>query len=331
MSKSNQSQPENYLSKEQTNALKGIASCMVLICHLQANVDLFKSSIIGTVFSSFGYLAVSIFFFISGFGLYEQLKKAPDKKAYIQKFPHHRILPFYFLYGAVVLIYLVRDILVKQSVNFALVLKSFFFGGTIVDYGWYFQVQLLLYIAFFIVFTLMKKHQIKAITLLLLIYCAICVLLKIPTTWYQSVFCFSLGLLCSFCKDRLFSIKLNIPLLTTFFFMLFIITLLFGNKRILPEFLRMVIKIISSLSFVATITLLMRFLNIANTFTTVLGKYSFEIYILQGLFINGYRDIINNDILYIAAVTGSLIIASLLSNPVFKQINLLLKGVKNGK
>ena len=65
----------SFLSKERTVALRGILALMVLICHLHARVELFSNSILGTLFASFGYLAVAVFFFLSGYGLTESYKK----------------------------------------------------------------------------------------------------------------------------------------------------------------------------------------------------------------------------------------------------------------
>ena len=60
----------DYLSRNTTNSLKGVMALMVLLCHLHGRVQLFSNSILGTLFTAFGYLAVSGFFFLSGYGLF---------------------------------------------------------------------------------------------------------------------------------------------------------------------------------------------------------------------------------------------------------------------
>lgn len=64
---------KDFLSIQNTKCLKGILAIMVLIYHLylSLNIDL---GCFNVLFKPMGYLAVSVFFFISGFGLMSSLK-----------------------------------------------------------------------------------------------------------------------------------------------------------------------------------------------------------------------------------------------------------------
>ena len=128
-----------FLSVDISNCLKGIFAVMVLLTHMHGRVALFSNSIVGTLFSAFGYLAVSGFFFLSGFGLTEQSKK----EGYIKAFPKRKVLPFYLLCCVSVLIYLLRDIIFANQISLIGVVKSFLWGDTVVENGWYLQAQLL--------------------------------------------------------------------------------------------------------------------------------------------------------------------------------------------
>ena len=59
------------LSKENGNCLKGICALMVLICHTcsQSGFLMLPGVGVGAVITAFGYWGVSVFFFLSGYGL----------------------------------------------------------------------------------------------------------------------------------------------------------------------------------------------------------------------------------------------------------------------
>lgn len=311
---------DNFLSKQTTNHIKGVLVCMVIISHLSGRVQLFSNSIFGTIFGACGYLAVSMFFFLSGYGLYEQYRKNPEP--YIRRFPGKKILPYYAMCCAVIVIYLVRDLLFG-SVSWSQLAKSFFVGDTIVDNGWYLQAQLALYIIFFLSFRLLKHKGVWLVAALLILYCAICAAAGMNEFWYEAVLCFAFGIVVSKNKECIVGIlqgKLRTALWLAGVFAAFAVTLLMGNKAILPENARIVVKMISTVCFTSVVVLALSLINTENPVTAFLGKYSFEMYVLQGLFLWGYRPVIQNDWLYILAVSGSTFITALAAKPVFSML-----------
>ncbi len=319
----------SFLSKERTVALRGVLALMVLICHLHARVELFSNSILGTLFTAFGYLAVSVFFFLSGYGLTESYKK--DNLA-INNFHKTKIFPFFLICCVAILIYTIRDLLCADFDVFVF-FQSFFIGKTIVDNGWYLQVQLLLYILFYIAFRFVSKRKLICISLFILGYIIACYLFKLSSTWYESIICFALGVFvsqyrCNFIK--MLNKKRAILLSVVCLFVLFVITLYFGNKAILGYPIKIIVKIISTVCFTLFVVIIISTIKIDNFILTFLGKISLEIYILQGLFLNFYKNVIviSNDWLYILITMISVIVAAFVAHPVFEKINRIGK-VKN--
>lgn len=319
----------HFMSKSETSSLKGILVCMVLISHLSARVSLFSASLLGTLFSAFGYLAVSFFFFLSGFGLYERYRQSGA--AYMKTFFGKRILPYYAMCCFVILIYLIRDLLLTGTTDYIVLAQSFFFGKTIVDMGWYLQAQLLLYVLFFLVFRFAKRDQILWVTVLAALYCGACAIAGLATTWYEAVICFPLGMLCArektailrqagSLKKTLLQLLLLLPV--------FLVVLLLGNKQILPEPLRICVKMVSCVAFAGLVLLAAAQIKTENPVTAFLGKYSLEIYVLQGLFLYGLRPVIHNDWLYIAAVLAGVILLALAAHPAFQQIHKGVAGIQ---
>ena len=59
----------NYLSRNNTDCLKGICAFMVVLCHVCARTGIGAGVGLGPIITAFGYLGVSGFMFMSGFGL----------------------------------------------------------------------------------------------------------------------------------------------------------------------------------------------------------------------------------------------------------------------
>lgn len=306
-----------------SSCLKGILACMVLLSHLHGRVSLFSHSILGTLFTAFGYLAVSAFFFLSGCGLQCSMTAKTD---YIKTFPRRKLLPFFLICCFTILIYLLRDLLLTRSVDALRLLQSFFFAGTIVDNGWYLQAQILFYVIFYLISRYCLKQSNVLLPLTIIIYCVFCAAIGLPTTWYEASLCFPLGVLfAKHCKSDSANTPSKLRFFLTMAVMLlaFVVTLLLGNKSILPEPLRIAVKMLSSALFTILLMAVVSKINIKNPITTFLGSICLEIYLLQGLFLNVFQKQlpIENDWLYMAAVTASTLVLSRLLHPVYKRLN----------
>ena len=310
------------LDSQKSGGIKGLLVCMVLISHLSARVALFSTSLLGTMFSACGYLAVSMFFFLSGFGLYQRYHQSGD--GYVKTFFGKKIVPYYAMCCIVILIYLIRDLLVGGSVDWVVFAQSFLFGGTIVDMGWYLQAQLVLYLLFYLAFRFARKKTVFWNCLLIVLYCIGCAAAGLPTTWYEGVLCFALGMLCAKHKETIQTRLGSIPkaiLLCVILMLAFLGTLFLGNKQILPEPIRICVKMVSALCFDGWLLLLFVPMKRVNPISRFLGKYSFEMYVTQGMFLYGFRPIISNDWLYMLAVIAAALLLSWIVHPVFSWVN----------
>lgn len=309
---------------------------MVLMSHLHGRVRLFSASILGTMFAAFGYLAVSVFFFLSGFGL---LSGHLEKEEYIQRFPQKRILSYYMTCCGAIILYILHDLLFLGSLNMKQVVFSFLIGQTIVHNGWFLQTLLVLYLIFYISFRY-TKNGIAWTSVGVVIYCIICALLGLATFWYEAVPCFSVGLICAKHKERILDfLKNRRKAMITGVVILgsFLLTLLLGNKNIFPEIIRVPIKMCSGICFTLLTIWVLSFVNIVNTVTTFLGKHSLEIYIVQGIFLTHYRPLMHNDWLFIGATIASVLCAAVILRPIFGWLAKLPQkskrevGKNNGK
>ena len=84
---------ENYLSKQNSDCLKGIFAFFVITHHLYQSSNLINGGALAVILQALGYLSVAVFFFLSGYGLMYSFIIKGD--GYISNFIKKRILPFW--------------------------------------------------------------------------------------------------------------------------------------------------------------------------------------------------------------------------------------------
>ena len=98
----------DYMSKQMTNSIKGIFLCLVFFSHICGYTD-FSHPVLDRPYrflqGVLGQCIVVMFFFYSGFGVMESVKKRGD--AYIRQFPIKRILKTLLLFDCAVVLFLI--------------------------------------------------------------------------------------------------------------------------------------------------------------------------------------------------------------------------------
>ena len=74
-----------YLDKQNTDCLKGLCAMAVVISHLCSQTGIGSSLGLGAIYSALGYLAVSVFFALSGYGLAFSYNRTGGVFIYIHK------------------------------------------------------------------------------------------------------------------------------------------------------------------------------------------------------------------------------------------------------
>lgn len=323
-----------FLSKENTDCLKGILALAVLVHHLYQHSGILRGNPIGFLFQSLGFLAVAVFFFLSGYGLVVSFLKKGD--AYIRELPRNRILPFYGICCVLIVLYTLFFCLIGSAPNIGKILLSFIWGGTVIANGWYLQTSLLLYVVFYLCFRFgkTKKQKVFLVALTVFLYCVFCYAFSFSVSWYVTTPAFVVGILWGVFGRRMQEIILSKKrfALLAFGTVAFLMFWLFGRVfSWLPDTLDILFKAIACCFFVFDCIVLTTIVPIENRFTAFLGKISLEIYVVQGFFLNLYHTpgvYIENAWMYIAAVTVSTLVFSVMLHPIFAYITRLLKAKK---
>lgn len=232
------------LSYGNFNLLKGISAILVLIHHISQRID-------GIVFINLGYLAVGLFFFISGYSIHQSYL---NKNNYLRKILFIKIpsilVSCFFVICLSILIYF---FIMHETVTVTELLGIF--KGNKFN-NWYFNSIIVLYLIFVLSVKIGKTNTTVIIWLFIFIttYEIILILLDFGSHWYLSTYCYFVGTVISNFKEKvLILINKELKVLTIIFIIVFFITFSIGNYLILPgvaySIVIILLKISSSILF----------------------------------------------------------------------------------
>ena len=101
---------KDYLSKSNTQVVKGIFVVCVFLSHIRTYVNFTNSTdlLIISFLDFLGQLMVTFFLFMSGYGIYEAIKNKGND--YLNDFPKNRIAKTFFDFALAVTLFLILSI-----------------------------------------------------------------------------------------------------------------------------------------------------------------------------------------------------------------------------
>jgi peptidoglycan/LPS O-acetylase OafA/YrhL len=307
----------SYLSRRNTDCLKGILALIVVIYHVSQKSEIL-TFLPETISSNLGYFPVTVFFFLSGYGLMASVNSKGT--AYLGSFLRNRVVPFYVICVSLVVLYTGLNLVASpEEITPQLLLQSLTFGkDTIISKGWYLQVSLLIYVGFYLLFRYVsceKKRWITAICSIT-VYCVLCEMLDFPLYYYQTVPAVLLGAVWYKYRIRL--------------------DLVIGDRRVMIALLAAEItglcvahyctrivffaRILMLACFVPLVLVFLRNVKIDCAATRFLGSISFEIYILHGPIPSLCRKLVSNDWVYAGTVILISLLLAVVAKPFTKKI-----------
>lgn len=211
----------NYLEKDQTDAFKGIFALLILFSHIRAHISMTGrlDSLYNQVFILLGQITVAPFFFYSGYGILQGVRK---KEGYVKTFFKNRILKFLIGYNLVsvtlgIIWYCIGKTYPPE--NYLLFWCGWkTVGGTISDGGglWYIFVLLVLYLITYAVLKMFgrlrqkneNRYLLLAVVTVFMLSAGLMAVLAIVKTasedyWYNTLMAYPFGMVYALCKDRL--------------------------------------------------------------------------------------------------------------------------------
>ncbi|WP_137665585.1 acyltransferase family protein [Enterococcus hulanensis] len=312
------------LSVETTTNLQIIAVVFVILHHLSQILRDYPDSFLSSRLIIAGRLAVGLFFFVSGYGLIKQFKQ--KGKSYLETFFKKRGMSILIPFLIAMVVYFVYRNLIGE-LNFHAALYSLVNGNPFVGNGWFTIMIMYLYAVFFISAYLSKENDLFLFLILIvnvIIVILIASLLNYGEWWTNAVFCFPLGVIWGAKEYRITSF-----LFRNYRASLGVLAVLFSFFLYIDEvFYHPIIRALSVLLFVSLIVLCSYKISFKSPAYQLLKKFSFEIYLYQGLFMQLLRSeivFIGNRLLYVCAVIISTILLAYLMQFIASMIREMVK------
>ena len=323
-------QNKEYLSVKSTSGLRGFLALGIIFHHLS---PLVKS---GEEFSNFSYMGtyiVSIFFFLSAYGLYVQNER---RENYLDNFLVKRLSKIIVPFFIISLIYIFYRFVNGQLIDLNFFINLFKKGSTIIYNGWFVDIIILMYIFFYISFKLFQNKFLSIVLNTIFIICYICFAIKLGYNfwWYNSALTFAIGLI--WAKNQN---KIDRVIEKYYFIVIILVTvLLFVSHKydVLLKYLHIEDSYSYALAanldnIIFTIYFIIVFLkkiNFSNVYLTLIGRISFELYMIHGLVISMLGKIFVssrvNDVLFTLFV---LIVSLIFAWIINKIINVIIQKV----
>ena len=306
---------KDFLSLEQSKLIRGAACIGVIFHHVTQQITQYGMVDKGpvTMFNWAGFLFTAVFFFFSGYGL---ILNVYGRKDYLHTFLTKRIpavlIPFWIVNACFVIV----EILVYHTHYVPVNAIKDVFGVTLLNgNGWFIIEIVVIYLAFFVLFDLIKKKDV-ALTLL----CIFVILLirfaffrghdapGAKTSWFRgewwfnSTLTFVFGMLFARVKEKI------VPFLNKFYIavlpltmVLFYITFLYSIVRVKYHgyygsfqvgvgprsmFITMLSQSAACVVFALLIILLNMKISVGNPVLRFIGSISMELFLIHGYFVN---------------------------------------------
>ena len=198
---------EEYLSKDNTNTIKGIFLFFVFISHFIGYKVYLQDSYIDTIgvtiIKKMGQLMVTLFLFYSGYGIMESAKKKGTE--YINNLPRKRILTTLLHFDIAVLVFMIASrYFITHDFSLKKLVLSLIGWDGFGNSNWYIFCIIILYFIAYLSLKSFKDKKNIVISMFIgtLLYTIIMSFYK-ETWWYNTAFCFALGFAYSAYKEKI--------------------------------------------------------------------------------------------------------------------------------
>lgn len=351
---------EEPLGLEASKAIQGFAAVAIIIHHLAQ--ELVEDAGPLAFFSELGVLFVGVFFFFSGYGLYTSLK---TKTNYLKGFLKKRLVTVLVPFYTCILTFVVAACICGKKFE-PMQLLSVLSGWSLINaHMWYIVEIVVLYIAFFILYSIIGNRTEATVEMGVFVVAMIVGSLLLGhgddfscsywfqgEWWYNSSFLFVLGIFVSRHAEGLRRIarKAYIILVPVFG----ILTVLLGlqTKYALTtwsywseipgvdpaygdKFRCLAVQLPWIIVFVCFLLLVMMKVKFGNPVLKFLGTISLELYLIHNLFLTGLRDgtmmkVTSNSMYIVLTILLAVALATVLSG-FDKYVISLINGKKSSK
>lgn len=312
--------------------LRGILALLIVFHHISGVIkDLdIPSKLDFKQFIVWGALVVGVFFFITGYGLTVSVMK--KGKEYFNNFFRKRIVKLLIPAIIATIFFQLGEVFFNRF-SISEIISDLNYGGLPLPKSWYVAAIIYFYTMFYVCFKFFKiKTAIILMWLASALYVFIIKMLNFGQYWWISTFAINIGICFAYFEHKIKNFINNNP--QKGLFITFVIFLLTTTYALINSQTKINLPLGDIPTFWITpaiLTVIIYFLGTPKSkILDFLGKISYEIYIVHGIFIHwiiNYNNYSDRWILLIILVYVLSIISAYFLNKICKQIN--QKLIKN--
>lgn len=284
----------NTLSVNNTQLLKGIAATLIIFGHCTA-ID--RSSILCKF--NVGWYCVALFMFISGWGITYSYKY---KLNYLQHFWGSRFYKIAIPFLSAHLIYAVVKIAYGETFSIYDIFAGVLGQCTVVDNSWYPVAAIVFYFLFWFVFQLHIAENIKPLLLAVVAMVVTFLEFKIfglaSDWWFISNFAFPIGVILCFYDSNLVYRKRYFEIAIAGYVLGY--CMIPGYHILFGEYNNIIYVLASNLrsAFLSVFIIMgVSYFSSHSKTMSILGRISYEMYLVHGLFIFIFSHYLDNIVL----------------------------------
>lgn len=196
---------EQYLSKTQTNVIKGFFLLLVFMSHFSgyAAVNTKADYFYQLWRQHSGQLLVTMFLFYSGYGMFVSIQNKGMR--YVETIPVNRLLKVLLHFDMAVVIYVIMQMFRGNLYNSRKIILSLLGWDTVGNSNWYIFAMLILYLITWITFFAFDARTLECLmgtTILTMLAMYFLSIFK-DGYWYNTMLCFPLGMWYAFGKEKI--------------------------------------------------------------------------------------------------------------------------------
>lgn len=272
---------EGFLSKDNTTAIKGVFTFLILFSHARGYLtlsDSWKDSFYCVVQDHLGQLIVAVFFLYSGFGIWESFQRNKD---YEITFFTRRFLKVLLHFDIAIALFVVVQLLFSITYTPRQYLLCWIGWEDVGNSNWFIFVILCLYLIALAAMYLQRRWGHGGIAFCVLLTAVLWIVLRLvsgkESWWVDTMAAFPLGIVLSSQKERILDTfrKQGVPYLASASLLVLFIVIhrSIGND----------IYGIATCIFCCLIVALSSWIHIGNPVLVWAGKNAFTVYIIQRL------------------------------------------------
>ena len=313
----------DYISHKQTQCINGFFVLLVFMQHFKSYIKLSDGDMIYDAIGKWnGQLIVVPFLFFSGYGIMLSITK--KGKPYINSILTKRLPKVWSHFAMAIVLFIITNLIMGKRHRLMVVFLTFFGWEGIGNSNWYIFDTLVLYILTFFSFRFVGKNYKAGMYIMGLLTLAFIVTMSFfkQPYWYNTVISYFVGMFFALIEPH-FRKWISSGVLNYIIFATIGIAAIIFSSRDKGKITSYEVFVLAGIVILLALSLKVRFYNPVLSF---LGKYVFEIYILQRIPMIILKDFIPNKYLYFSACFAATIVLALLFRFAEKGVDFLIDG-----